>query len=96
MCRLCPENDKRWWIRGSQLSEGQRAWIAGKLADIDRGRDRSKPSFGGLTNLAAAEMLSVSEKSVELARIVRDHGVGFIAHVLDFLDGLCFRDCAEK
>lgn len=50
-------------------------WPEAKLVDIERGGDRGKSSIGGLTNSAAAEVLNVSEKSVERARVVRDFGV---------------------
>ncbi len=54
------------------LTDGQRAYVAAKLASIGWGGDRSKSPNGDLTTKQAAERLHVAERAVERARIVRD------------------------
>lgn len=54
------------------LTDGQRAWVAAKLASIGWGGDRSKSPDGGLTTEQAAGRLNVAKRAVERARVVRD------------------------
>jgi len=63
------------------LTDGQRAMIAEKLATMGHGGDRRSDQDANLRleNLklplkAAAAMMNVSERSVQSARVVRDHG----------------------
>jgi hypothetical protein len=61
------------------LTDGQRAIIAGKIASLPRGGDRSKASDEALpppppTRLEAAELMQVSNTAVERARRVQHHG----------------------
>ena len=66
-------------LKRRHLSESQRAMIAARLANIERGGDRKSVDFkspiGGLKQAAAAEMLNVSPKSVERAKTVQKHGI---------------------
>lgn len=54
------------------LTDGQRAMIAAKLANMGRGGDRSKPQFCGLNQSTsvreAADQMKVAQRSVELAK----------------------------
>jgi N6-adenosine-specific RNA methylase IME4 len=54
------------------LTDGQRAYVAAKLASIGWGGDRSKSPNGDLTTEQAAARLNVAKRAVERARIVRD------------------------
>ena len=56
------------------LDESQRALVAGRLASLTHGGDRSKASIDALTQRQAAELLNVSRPSVQRAREVLDHG----------------------
>ncbi len=49
------------------LNESQRALVAGQLADLRRGGDRSKAQICGLTHAQAAEQLNVSPRLVDKA-----------------------------
>jgi len=61
-------------LRRRHLNEGQRAWVAAKLANIQNGGDRTGKQSANLPTEKVAEMLNVSERSVTNARVVRDHG----------------------
>lgn len=56
------------------LNESQRAMVAAKLATLNHGGDRSKAPIGALPQRAAAELLNVSERSVERAAAIHKHG----------------------
>jgi hypothetical protein len=56
------------------LNTQQRSMVAAKLATFTHGGDRSKGPFGGLTDAAAAKLLSVSERSVTRARALLKKG----------------------
>lgn len=58
------------------LNESQRAMIAARLATMRQGERTDLPSIDGkLSQTAAAQMLNVSESSVERARKVTERGV---------------------
>lgn len=59
-------------LRRRHLSEGQRAWVAAKISNLDWGQ---KSSEGSIDLSTAATLLNVSEPSIKRARVVRDHGV---------------------
>jgi N6-adenosine-specific RNA methylase IME4 len=56
------------------LDESQRAMAGAKIANIQRGGDRSKLPIGSMTRYEASEMLNVGERSVNRAREVLDNG----------------------
>ena len=58
------------------LTESQRAAVAAKLANLERGRptEEINPPIGGITAKAAADMMSVGTRSVERARVVQEQG----------------------
>jgi hypothetical protein len=62
-------------IKRRHLNESQRALIAAQLATFTHGGDRTKASIDALTQKAAAELLNVSEPSVERASKVIKNGV---------------------
>lgn len=62
-------------LRRRHLSEGQRAWVAAKLANLNNGERASQICEASITRDQAASMLNVSPRSVDSARVVRDHGV---------------------
>jgi len=64
------------------LKESQRADIAAKLAGGLHGGDRSKAQICALTQAEAAKLLAVSERSVQNARFVHQHGVGALQSAL--------------
>jgi len=53
----------------------QRAWVAAKLANLNNGERASQICEASITRDQAASMLNVSPRSVDSARVVRDHGV---------------------
>lgn len=57
------------------LSESQRGMVAGKVANMHRGRpDELNPSIDGFTQEDAAQMLNVGESTVTRARTVINKG----------------------
>lgn len=62
-------------VKRRHLNESQRAVIAAQLATYTHGGDRSKASIDALTQKEAAELLNVSEPSVERAVKVLKNGV---------------------
>jgi len=56
------------------LNESQRAMVAAKIANLDVGKPNRANLHDNVTKAEAAEMLSVSERSVASARKVRDSG----------------------
>lgn len=57
------------------LDESQRAMVAGKLANLERGANQhASIDASTVTQTQAAELLNVSRKSVQRAREVLDHG----------------------
>jgi ParB-like chromosome segregation protein Spo0J len=61
-------------VKRRHLNESQRALIAAQLATFAHGGDRSKASIDALTQKEAAELLNVSEPSVERAVKVLKNG----------------------
>lgn len=57
------------------LNESQRADVAGRIATLAWGGDRTKVPIGALTDAQAAKLLNVSERSVERAKVVQRDGV---------------------
>ncbi len=56
------------------LTDQQRSMIAAKLAKLTVGRPSEMAPAGGISSAAAAEMLKVSERSVERAKVVVNSG----------------------
>jgi hypothetical protein len=65
------------------LNASQRAMVAAKLGTFTHGGDRSKAPIGGLTDAAAAKVLSVGERSVERARQVLAKGDPSLAEAVE-------------
>ena len=65
------------------LDLGQRAMIAAKIANLQHGGDRSKPSNDGLSAEKAASLLNVSPASAERAKQVKDHGVDMLVAAVE-------------
>lgn len=65
------------------LDDRQRASVAGKIANLSRGGDRSKPPIGGLSVEKSAEVLNVAPRQVERARVVHQHGGPEVRQALD-------------
>ncbi|MDR3485256.1 MAG: hypothetical protein P4M05_10130 [Bradyrhizobium sp.] len=65
------------------LDDRQRASVAGKIANVSRGGDRSKPPIGGLSVEKSAEVLNVAPRQVERARVVHQHGGPEVRQALD-------------
>lgn len=61
-------------LRRRHLDESQRAMVAAKLANLDRGRPSDNPPIGGISTAKAAGMLNVGARSIERAREVLDRG----------------------
>jgi excisionase family DNA binding protein len=73
-----PKNhgDPRVWVisrnlKRRHLNESQRAMIAAKLANLDRGRPEENPPIGGIRAKQASEMLNIGKRSIERARVVQ-------------------------
>jgi ParB/RepB/Spo0J family partition protein len=64
------------------LTESQRADIAARLAGGLHGSDRSKAHICALTQAEAAKQLGVSERSLQNARFVHQHGIGSLRTAL--------------
>lgn len=62
-------------LRRRHLNESQRAMVAAKIANLERGRPNENPPIGGISQPEAASMLNVSERAVQRATVVRDQGV---------------------
>lgn len=65
------------------LTDGQRAYVAAKLASIGWGGDRSKSPNGDLTIEQAAGRLNVAKRAVERARIVRDKATAELQNAVE-------------
>jgi hypothetical protein len=64
------------------LTESQRADIAARLAGGLHGSDRVKAHICALTQAEAAKQLGVSERSLQNARFVHQHGIGSLRTAL--------------
>jgi len=58
------------------LTESQRADIAARLAGGLHGGDRSKAQICALTQAEAAKQMGISERSLQNAKFVHQHGIG--------------------
>jgi hypothetical protein len=65
------------------LDDRQRASVAGKIANLSRGGDRSKPPIGGLSIEKSAEIMNVAPRQVERARVVHQQGGPEVRQALD-------------
>lgn len=65
------------------LDDRQRASVAGKIANLSHGGDRSKPPIGGMPVEKAAAALNVAPRQAERARVVHEHGVEQVREALD-------------
>lgn len=68
------------------LDESQRAMVADKIATLKKGRPEENASidaFNSITQSQAAEMMNVSRKSVQRARVVRERGVPELAAAVE-------------
>jgi hypothetical protein len=70
-------------LRRRQLNDIQRASVAGKIANLSHGGDRSKPPIGGLSVEKSADVLNVAPRQVERARVVHEHGAPELREALD-------------
>ncbi|EJW12751.1 hypothetical protein A33M_1721 [Rhodovulum sp. PH10] len=74
-------------LQRRHLDDRQRASIAGKIANMTRGRpagpEPENPPIGGFSAAQAAAKLNVSERQVERARVVHDQGVPELCEALD-------------
>jgi ParB-like chromosome segregation protein Spo0J len=61
-------------LRRRHLDESQRALVAAKLTNLKDGERPSQICEPAVTRERAAEMLNVSPRSIDSARVVRDHG----------------------
>ncbi len=61
-------------LRRRHLSEGQRAWVAAQIANLGHRQKKADTPIGGTAQAEAAHMLNVSERAVQRAAVVRDHG----------------------
>ena len=61
-------------LRRRHLDESQRAWVAANLTKLKDGERPSQICEPSVTRERAAEMLNVSPRSIDSARVVRDHG----------------------
>ena len=68
-------------LRRRHLSDGQRASVAAKIANLARGRpaivgaEPENPPIGGISAERAAEIMHVAPRQVERARVVHDAGI---------------------
>jgi hypothetical protein len=62
-------------LRRRHLTGAQRACVAAKLADGTHGGDRTNPQTCGLTQKQAAALFRISERSVQSATYLQEHGV---------------------
>jgi hypothetical protein len=69
-------------VKRRHLNESQRAMIAAQLATFTHGGDRSKASIDALSQKEAAQLLNVSEPSVERAVKVFKNGVPALAEAV--------------
>lgn len=65
------------------LSESQRAMVAAKLANMKRGRPSEKAPIGALNDAQAAELLNVSERTVERAKTVQRDAASELADAVE-------------
>jgi hypothetical protein len=65
------------------LDDRQRASVAGKIASLSRGGDRSKPPIGGLSIEKSAEIMNVAPRQAERARVVHQQGGPEVRQALD-------------
>ena len=65
------------------LDESQRAMIAARLAKLKQGQRSNFAPLPTPTRKQAADLLNVSERTVQYATVVRDHGVEGLQHAVD-------------
>lgn len=65
------------------LDDRQRASVAGKIASLSHGGDRSKPPIGGLSIEKSAEIMNVAPRQAERARVVHQQGGPEVRQALD-------------
>lgn len=70
-------------LKRRHLTDIQRTSIAGKIANLGHGGDRSKPPIGGLSVDQAAAAFNVAPRQVERARVAHEHGVDEVRAALD-------------
>lgn len=74
-------------LKRRHLDDRQRASIAGKIAQMARGRPSDakaeNPPIGGISVEKAAAQLNVAPRQVERARVVHEHGVPEVCEALD-------------
>ncbi|MFI0377350.1 MAG: hypothetical protein ACH255_11865 [Candidatus Thiodiazotropha sp.] len=56
------------------LNESQRAMVAAKIANLEKGSNQHSPIGAGKTQAEAAELLNVGKRSVERAKAVTTEG----------------------
>lgn len=61
-------------LKRRHLNESQRAMVAARLANMQKGARTDLAPIGAMSDAAAAQLLNVSERSVERAKAVRESG----------------------
>ena len=62
-------------LKRRHLTESQRAMVAARLANLDRGKPVLNGPIGPLTQPEAAKRLNIGTRTVKRAKVVLDHGV---------------------
>lgn len=70
-------------LRRRHLTESQRAMVAAKIVDWERGMNQSTAGSANLQTREAAKRLSISERAVAAAKRIRDHGSGELIAAID-------------
>jgi hypothetical protein len=70
-------------LKRRHLNDIQRASVAGKIANLSRGRPPENPPIGGFSTEQAATKLNVAPRQVERARVVHDQGIPELRAALD-------------
>jgi N6-adenosine-specific RNA methylase IME4 len=70
-------------LRRRHLTESQRAMVAAKIVDWERGMNQSTSGSANLPTRAAARRLSISERAVSAAKRVRDQGAPALLEAIE-------------
>lgn len=66
-----------------QLDESQRAMVADNIATLKQGARTDLSPIGEMSQEHAARLLNVGKRSVERARVVREHGTPELVHAVE-------------
>ncbi|TWF53246.1 Spo0J and IME4 domain-containing protein [Neorhizobium alkalisoli] len=70
-------------LRRRHLTESQRAMVAAKIVDWERGMNQSSAGSANLPTREAARRLSISERAVVSAKRIREHGSLALIQAID-------------